>query len=30
MVTKAKVLFKNIWLQDGKILVKSDDNTIKV
>ena len=27
---KLKFLFKNIWLQDGKILVKSDDNTIKV
>ena len=32
MLTKARneFLFKNVWTQDGKILVKSDDNTIKV
>ena len=32
MLTKArnKFLFKNVWTQDGKLLVKSDDNTIKV
>ena len=32
MLTKARneFLFKNVWAQDGKILVKSDENTIKV
>ena len=32
MLTKARneFLFKNVWTQDGKLLVKSDDNTIKV
>ena len=32
MLTKAKnkFLFKNVWTQDGKILVESDDNTIQV
>ena len=30
MLTKARdeFLFKNVWTQDGKILVKSDDNNI--
>ena len=32
MLSKARneFLFKNLWTQDRKILVKSDDNTIKV
>ena len=32
MLTKVRneILFKNAWTLDGKILVKSDDNTIKV
>ena len=32
MLTKARneFLFKNLWTQDGKMLVKSDDNTIKI
>ena len=28
--TKNEFLFKNVWTQDGKILEKSGDNTIKV
>ena len=28
--TRNEFLFKNVWTHDGKILVKSDDNTIKV
>ena len=32
MLTKARneVLFKNVWTQDGTILVKPEENTIKV
>ena len=32
MVSKAtnKFLFKNVWTQDGKILIKSDDNAVKI
>ena len=32
MLTKTRngLLFKNLWTQDGKMLVKSDDNTIKI
>ena len=32
LLTKGRneFLFKKVWTQDGKILVKSDDNTIKV
>ena len=32
MLSKARneFLLRNVWTQDGKILVKSDDNTIKV
>ena len=32
MLTKARneFLFKNVWIQNGKFLVKSDDNTITV
>ena len=28
--TRNEFLSKNVWTQDGKILLKSDDNTIKV
>ena len=29
-IARNEFLFKNVWTQDGKILVKSDDNTITV